>query len=1856
MDKEKDVFDIKDSIELIHKRTLNEKHYLNKDGTITAALYKEQIHNLKDGKYIEIDKNTSRANNLPIAVQDTSISSNPLFQPQGDEEVLLTGLNDDDTIFRSLFKFNLPTIGTGSQVVDARGHLIGDADDEFIYGHGLVPDQIIKPDEYVIDVHEITTSWNEATARWESMHDRFDSRVEDNTIAQRTLANEDYGIVRLGRTSFNITNLVKRWYSGKPNYGVMLKAHEEVVLTNGKIARFISKDNSVSDDVAPMLYVRYRNMNGLLNHMSYQDIGFSHGSAHVNHNTGNLTTIFNLGNTIGAQIPANLELIYNTNDVILNNNYQNIGNGYKFNYYQTIAENEDNDTKILIYLNETGTIYYFYPDSEEENIYHDRDGLDLTIIKEENWYLMKDKTGNEYFFSRITDKWHLVEIKDLSNNILQIIYQNNQFTDEIELSRIIDSSNNAIEIEYSRQNVMITTPNKQNSLVLTSVGVSNININPDTIRLSYNENNLISRINDITGLSTSFDYYQEVPYRIQKITEYGLNDTLGTDISFQYGFDSTTITDNKGRNNTYTFNPNGATISITDLDENVDVYQAFGQSDIFGSQSGATNKLTTNNILLEHVHNYIMNPSFENETVPYFGGNVTISNEYARTGTKSVHFNGETISETIKVSTKKSYTFSIYTKLMQGSINLSLSYQKENGEVKVVNQNFARQIDDFVRCTITIHISEDDVSASDINLELKISSNELTNAYLDDFQLEENETANFLNLVDNSNFSNQLDTWKIESPSPTDSEIITLENGNKALKFNNKLSKEIVLEKVFNINGKKGDIYNLSFWYKNEGILSTYKPNPFSGANTFCFIRFISTDDESGLGVPSTPLNFNNTQWQFFSQTFQAQHDYSNLELIIMSINDSNHLYLTNFSLFKDLAHNNYSYDEQGNMILASNWNQSSDLLNYNQNNQLMSMTQPNNSFFRFEHDNIIHDRLLSAKSIMGLTNKIRYDQFGNPTTTRVFNANDEENRFEIRVASTDRYLQADFIKRTISDLSQSCSRQNWLLQIKDNQVIIQSGINSRFYLNLLGGEVRLGTDEQPIFIIDYNENGSISFRAIQEHLFLSIYENELILSEIASEFFLESANNKLFIENNAHYTKDGRFIKSTTDSLGNKAEFDINQRNGLTNSLTDAKGIKTTYEYDERERLIKVQKEDQVVNYEYNNQHLLSKIKHGTKEYNFNYNDFLNSDSISIGNNKLIENNYEERNGNLISSTYGNNHVINYQYDKQDRITNINKMNDNYQIIYNNLNQISKIISNNDIYHYKYDFANRLDSLKTNELFINYNYDISNNITRKFTDLDNQQTQITNYSYNLDNAVEQIEFDNEVIKYDYDYLGRIRKTLIDNNYHEEFDYVSQGNRTSELINKIISQEGTLSYEYDELENITHIYQNNELINQYFYDNYNQLIKEENYKTNELVEYSYDNIGNIITKRYFDLTTKDAVNEDTYEYGNQEWEDQLTRFNNEKITYDEIGNPIKIGGNKILEWINGRQLKNYQDGKINVSYEYNHEGIRTKKIINNIHTIYHLEGSQIIFEKTVNDVIYYIRDNDGELLGLKHNNSLYYYQKNIQGDIVGILDKDLKLVTKYQYDSWGNIISIIEEDGNDISNQANHIGNINSFRYRSYYYDKETNLYYLNSRYYNPIWGRFLNADRILGANDDIISQNLYAYCSNNPTTYYDPEGDLKLWAIIRGGKKLARAVSVKVAPRAAVASAGPAAPVIHQAAKRAPNLTPLTKNSHKISQGFNSFSPAKKNIGSPGVGNQWHHIVEQSQIQKSGFDPTRIHRFSNMFPLDEKVHQKISAHYNSIPDNRLLTNGLRVRDWLAGQDIQTQYEYGIKIIEMFIR
>ena len=314
------------------------------------------------------------------------------------------------------------------------------------------------------------------------------------------------------------------------------------------------------------------------------------------------------------------------------------------------------------------------------------------------------------------------------------------------------------------------------------------------------------------------------------------------------------------------------------------------------------------------------------------------------------------------------------------------------------------------------------------------------------------------------------------------------------------------------------------------------------------------------------------------------------------------------------------------------------------------------------------------------------------------------------------------------------------------------------------------------------------------------------------------------------------------------------------------------------------------------------------------------------------------------------------------------------------------------------------------------------------------------------------------------------------------------------------------NYVYDSVGNIIAVKNDDIDVVSYEYDSLGQLTRENNVILGKTYTYSYDNYGNLTSVKTYNYTTGaltgTALNTDTYTYSNGDWGDQLVSFNGQTITYDQMGNPTTYLG-ATLSWENIRQLASYVKGNTNVSYTYNVDGIRTSKTVNGVTHTYALEGTRILLETYGTVLIVYLYDEAGSPIGLAYRDSAtanttldkekqftyYLFTKNLQGDIIGIYNEQGQIVTLYRYDAWGNHTVHNWTDDN--------IGNINPFRYRGYYYDTETGLYYLNSRYYDPQVKRFINADDIsyLGANGDMQGFNLYAYCSNNPVNMYDFDG-----------------------------------------------------------------------------------------------------------------------------------------------------------------
>ncbi len=436
----------------------------------------------------------------------------------------------------------------------------------------------------------------------------------------------------------------------------------------------------------------------------------------------------------------------------------------------------------------------------------------------------------------------------------------------------------------------------------------------------------------------------------------------------------------------------------------------------------------------------------------------------------------------------------------------------------------------------------------------------------------------------------------------------------------------------------------------------------------------------------------------------------------------------------------------------------------------------------------------------------------------------------------------------------------------------------------------------------------------------------------------------------------------------------------------------------------------------------------------------------------------------------------------------------------------------NNETITYTYDLADRLVQIQNSNLFkTKYTYDNNSNVnSRKY--LLNELEETINYKYDRDNRINYLSLSNaKDLFYHYDRLSRIVKKELrsgENTYITEYEYenTDTSNRTTTSIETVKNGTEELNYTYDAKGNIETISEGEVQTHKYYYDSLDQLIREDNKKLNKTITYTYDTGGNLLHKKEYDYT-ESTLGEETgtinYSYENTNWKDQLTNYNGKAITYDNIGNPLTYDGNTYT-WQNGRQLTGISNTakEQTITYKYNDEGIRTEKVVNGIASKYYLEGTKVIYEMTGTNLSYYQYDEQGNIIGMQYNGTQYYYIKNLQGDIIGILDNELNQVVKYDYDSWGKVIAITDATGTEITDQT-HIGHINPYRYRSYRYDRETGLYYLQSRYYNPEWGRFLNADGLVATGQEPLGHNMYSYSYNNPINLTDKNGNSAIAGIL---------------------------------------------------------------------------------------------------------------------------------------------------------
>ena len=503
---------------------------------------------------------------------------------------------------------------------------------------------------------------------------------------------------------------------------------------------------------------------------------------------------------------------------------------------------------------------------------------------------------------------------------------------------------------------------------------------------------------------------------------------------------------------------------------------------------------------------------------------------------------------------------------------------------------------------------------------------------------------------------------------------------------------------------------------------------------------------------------------------------------------------------------------------------------------------------------------------------------------------------------------------------------------------------------------------------------------------------------------------------------------------------------------------------------------------------------------YSFVYDSFGNVTSMKVGSRTLASYQYGPNNGLLLSQTYGNGDIVAFTYDTLGRVK-TTTYDDGRVLTYTyngegHLYSVTETLGEDVVtYLYNYDTIGRLISSEkkagtTSLLRTHQSYDAYNRLIGQSWKL-GSTTYSESYTYNdVDNSISTFTAGNgETIGLTYDLLRRLSSVdagLYEKDYtYREITEVDQTTQITGLEYLGLPEDLEFGYTYNNLGYIATYAAPGEQTITYTYDNLGQLLQAVGDVT---YTYTYDSAGNILT-----------ANGHTYTYGDADWKDLLTAYDNQAITYDAIGNPLSYynGTRWTFTWENGRSLATATNGTVSLSYGYDLDGMRTTKTVGNAVHDYYYAGGRLLREvitTTAEDetvttsTLDFFYDASGMPYVLKYNGVEYYYITNLQGDVVSLVDPTSGVpVATYEYDPFGKVISATGD-----------LATINPLRYRGYYYDTETGLYYVSSRYYDSEIGRWINADdtAFMGVDGTLLSYNLFTYCKNNPIMGYDPTGN----------------------------------------------------------------------------------------------------------------------------------------------------------------
>ena len=459
-----------------------------------------------------------------------------------------------------------------------------------------------------------------------------------------------------------------------------------------------------------------------------------------------------------------------------------------------------------------------------------------------------------------------------------------------------------------------------------------------------------------------------------------------------------------------------------------------------------------------------------------------------------------------------------------------------------------------------------------------------------------------------------------------------------------------------------------------------------------------------------------------------------------------------------------------------------------------------------------------------------------------------------------------------------------------------------------------------------------------------------------------------------------------------------------------------------------------------------LTKITHNGFDYTFAYDGFGNRKSVSIAGKAAVSHDYEAKNGNLLKSTYANGWEVAYTYDNLDRVTEVKASKDgtSYTIgryIYDKLGRIARFVDgqvSGKSCTYGYDLTDRLcEAVFDDGTAYRYTYDANDCLVKEVQTTPDGVRTVTR-AYDADSRETTVICGSAKIEKTFDKLGRLSAIKRNGGKHTTiYEYMKAPDG---------GETGRVA-----------------------------CIRNGNSDQTSSLSYSYNTLGNVSR---ISRGGKYAPSE--YEYdaqGQLVMEVDRTQSRIFRYWYNEGGNLTEVRSYPVPE-----------------SGEPEGEGTVEKQFVySNVWKDQLTAGGSVLSEKKNGIWQHYLYDGSGQLMAIRYKGADYYYIRDGLMTITGLVDANGAAVVNYRYDSWGRLLGIT-------GSLAETLGKDNPYRFKGYYYDEETGMYYLKSRYYQPEICRFISADDISIMLDNPMSlwdKNLYVYGDNDPVNKKDDDGEI---------------------------------------------------------------------------------------------------------------------------------------------------------------